>query len=708
MEKVLKKFDRDNFKNINFKIGGAFFAVFALLIGILISITSYLFHNVIESSENRLSQNITNVLSISISRISFSGKYHAQIFSDQLIEKEDSLKYIVILDDSGDIISKSYNPDYQEFIESKHLNSLKSYTSQISDLNKAGNKISYVTCCENQTIKEIAMPYYGSFDQGQIGVIVAGISSFTTHKDITRSRLILMLLGLFVTIIGVIIIYVVTNYISYPIIRLATMFQGILEFAPISVMVNDKDGRTIALSDEFKKKFLDKADEFVDVNQATQLFKGPDLEKMLTDVPTRHEGILTYLTLKFPLFDSMGKFYGVCGIATDVTERERFQKALLKSEADYRSIYETSPVGILNIGPDGHFQRCNRAFEEFVGYSEAELIAFSFKHTTHPDDVEVSAQEMKALLAGSKSNVSFEKRFIRKDGKTVWGHVSASVLRNEKGEFVKTISIVENINERKMAQEARDKLLVQEQIARLEAQKAVNARDEFLSIASHELKTPLTTLALQTQLLNRLIEQGRLNTLSKEKQQDMLRISRQHLERLSLLIDSLLDVSRIGAGKLALQKVDINLYDLLNDILQHFQMEFKEKGCAISLAGDTKIIGHWDKLRLEQVIVNLISNAIKFGAGKPIAVKAFVENGKAKFTVRDMGIGISKENQTRIFERFERAVSINSFGGLGLGLYIVKELVETHGGHISVESELGEGAMFIVELPLNHGARRGT
>lgn len=701
MEKRLKKFDRDNFKNINFKIGGAFFAIFALLIGILILITSYLFHNVIESSENRLSQNITNVLSISISRISFSGKYHAQIFSDQLIEKEDSLKYIVILDASGGVISKSYNPEYREFIESTHLKDLESYTSQISDLNKAGNKISYVSCCNNQTIKEIAMPYYGSFDQGQIGVIVAGISTFTTHKDIAKSRFILMLLGLFVTITGVIIIYVVTNYISYPIIRLATMFQGILEFAPISVMVNDKNGRTIAISDEFKKKFLDKADEFVDVNQATQLFKGPDLEKMLTDVPTRHEGILTYLTLKFPLFDSMGKFYGVCGIATDVTERERFQKALLKSEADYRSIYETSPVGILNVGPNGHFLRCNRAFEEFVGYSEAELIALSFIKTTHPEDVEISAREMNSLLAGEKPNVSFEKRFIRKDGQVVWGHVSASVLRNEKGEFIKTISIIENITERKLAEAARDKLLVQEQMARLEAQKAVNARDEFLSIASHELKTPLTTLALQTQLLNRLIEQGRLTTLSKEKQQDMLRISRQHLERLSLLIDSLLDVSRIGVGKIALKKVDINLYDLLNEILKHFQMEFKEKGCVVSLTGDTHIVGHWDKLRLEQVIVNLISNAIKFGAGKPISVKTFVENGKAKFTVSDMGIGISKENQTRIFERFERAVSVNSFGGLGLGLYIVKELVETHGGHISVESELGEGATFIVELPLS-------
>ncbi|AZZ36644.1 hypothetical protein CIK05_07520 [Bdellovibrio sp. qaytius] len=696
----MDELDRYSLKNINLKIGGAFFAIFALLIGILIFITSFVFHNIIESSENRLSQNITNVLSISISRISFSGKYHAQIFSDQLIEKEESLKYIVILDSSGGIISKSYNPKYKDFIENNRLSSFKNYTSQITELNKAGNKISYVTCCDNQTLKEIALPYYGSFDQGQIGVIVVGISTFTTNTEIARSRLILMLLGLFVTVIGVIVIYVVTNYISYPITRLATMFQGILEFAPIAVMVKDRDGKTIAVSDEFKNKFVDKADKFVDANQSNNLFKGPDLEKTLTDVPTRDEGVLSYLTLKFPLFDSQRKFYGVCGIATDVTERERFQKALLKSEADYRSIYETSPVGIINVNPNGQFLRCNRAFEEFVGYSESELMSQKFFDITYPDDIEASAKEMNSLVNGSKPLINIEKRYIRKDGKLLWAHVSASVLRNEKGEFVKTISIIENITERKMAEQARDQLLVQEQIARLEAQKAVNARDEFLSIASHELKTPLTTLSLQTQLFNRLIEQERLNSLSKEKQQDMVRISRQHLERLSLLIDSLLDVSRIGAGKLSLNKVDINLYDLLSDMLKHFQMEFKEKWCSVTLTGETQIIGHWDKLRLEQVIANLISNSIKFGAGKPIAVTTSVQNGWAKFKVHDMGIGISKENQSRIFERFERAVSLQSFGGLGLGLYIVKELVEVHGGKITVESELGKGSTFTVELPL--------
>lgn len=700
MEKRLKKFNNDNLKNINLKIGGAFFAVFALLIAILISTTSYLFHNVLESSENRLSENITNVLSISISRISFSGKYHAQIFSDQLIEKEEAIKYIVILDSTGGVISKSYETLYGDFIENTHLKALKDYSNQISEINKAGNKISYVHCCDNQILKEIAMPYYGSFDQGQIGVIVAGISTFTTHKEIARIRMILILLGIFVTVVGVFIIYLVTNYISYPITRLATMFKGILQFAPISVIVKDKAGETIAVSDEFKDKFVDKANELIDANQAVHLFKGPDLEKTLTDVPTRHEGVLSYLTLKFPLFDSFGKYYGVCGIATDVTERERIQKALLKSEADYRSIFETSPAGILNISKEGKFLRCNRAFEEFVGYTEAELKERHFADITHPEDKEISLNQMKDLVNGSSPHINFEKRYVKKNGQILWGHVSASVLRNENGEFVTAISIIENITERKRAEQARDQLLVQEQLARLQAQKAVNARDEFLSIASHELKTPLTTLALQTQLLNRLIEQGRLNTLSPEKQKDMVRISKQHLERLTLLIDSLLDVSRIGAGKLALNKEVLNLFDLIQEILKHFEMEFKDKNCVVQLLGDRTISGTWDKLRLEQVIVNLISNAIKFGAGKPITVRVFTENGIAKFSVQDHGIGISSDNQARIFERFERAVSLKSFGGLGLGLYIVKQLLDIHGGKISVVSEVGHGSTFTVELPL--------
>lgn len=182
-------------ENINLKIGLSFAAVFAVLIAIFLVITSLIFKNIIESSENRLSENITNVLSISISRISFSGKYHAQIFSDQLIEKESAIKYIVILNSTGEVISKSYQSNFMNFIEKDHFPSLKNHATQAFEISKTGNRIKYVECCENNAIKEIIMPYHGSFDQGQIGIIIVGISMFKTNTEIVNSTYFLVFLG---------------------------------------------------------------------------------------------------------------------------------------------------------------------------------------------------------------------------------------------------------------------------------------------------------------------------------------------------------------------------------------------------------------------------------------------------------------------------------------------------------------------------------
>lgn len=697
------RFFKENFKsfheNINLKIGLSFAAVFVVLITIFLVITSFIFKNIIESSENRLSENITNVLSISISRISFSGKYHAQIFSDQLIEKESAIKYIVILNSNGEVISKSYQPDFKNFIENEHFASLQSHALLASEINKTGNKIKYVECCNKQAIKEIIMPYHGSFDQGQIGIIIAGISMFRTNTDIVSSTFFLIFLGVVVSALGLLLIYIVANKISYPIRRQATMFQGILDYSPILVMVKDKKGNLLATSDEYKKNDI-ATQGHIDQIFSKEVEYWPSSDKTLKEIKTSSGDLLAFLTLKFPLFDKLGSVYGVCGIATDVTEDQRNQKALLKSESEFRSIFEISPVGIANIDRNGYFVRCNPSLQKILGYSNEELQKLTFNDITFPDDIHKGDSLWIEMISGNTDTVELDKRYIRKDGQTVWTHISATAIRNPKGDFIQTVTLVENVTERKEAEELRNQLFVQEKEARLEAQRAVVIRDEFLSIASHELKTPLTVLMMQTQLLNRLMEQDRLQSLSKQKQLELIQSSSQQLDRFSSLVNDLLDVGRLSEGALTLKRVKINLYEIVQGILPRFQPELVESGSLISLSGDKEVIGEWERLPIEQVIINLLKNAIKFGLGKEIKITVEKKGIMAVLTVSDQGIGISADFQTRIFERFERGVSSKSFGGLGLGLYISREFIEAHGGTIKVESELNKGSTFIVELPI--------
>lgn len=232
----------------------------------------------------------------------------------------------------------------------------------------------------------------------------------------------------------------------------------------------------------------------------------------------------------------------------------------------------------------------------------------------------------------------------------------------------------------------------------VQAQEAVRARDEFLSIASHELKTPLTPLKLQTQSLRRALTQAGHAPTSSEKIVRMLDSSDRQITRISRLIDDLLDISRISSGKMMLAFEDFRLADLLQEIVDRFAEEIKIAQCTVRLECDPGIRVCWDHFRMEQVIVNLLTNAIKYGAGGAIEIEAREAEGAVLLAVRDHGIGIAEADQRRVFGRFERAVSGHHFGGLGLGLYIVTQILEAHGGSIDLKSAFGEGSTFTIRL----------
>lgn len=233
-----------------------------------------------------------------------------------------------------------------------------------------------------------------------------------------------------------------------------------------------------------------------------------------------------------------------------------------------------------------------------------------------------------------------------------------------------------------------------------ELEQAVQIRDEFMSIASHELKTPLTSLSLQSQLRIRSLRKGDLTAFTAERLTKMFEADEKQIERITHLIDDMLDISRISTGKLSMDLERFDLCELVRDLVERSSEQFIAAGCPVKIEACESAVGSWDRFRIEQVVMNLLTNSMRYGAGKPILIQVTTANLGAQIVVRDQGRGIAEENFERIFERFERAILGNEISGLGLGLYIVKQILEAHHGSVRVESKLGQGSTFIVELPL--------
>jgi signal transduction histidine kinase len=231
-----------------------------------------------------------------------------------------------------------------------------------------------------------------------------------------------------------------------------------------------------------------------------------------------------------------------------------------------------------------------------------------------------------------------------------------------------------------------------------ELKQAVKARDDFLSVASHELKTPLTSLKLHIQMRRKAIDKGKEFDLPNLKK--MLESDEKQVNRITRLIDDMLDISRISQGRLILEKERFDLCVMARDVLDRFSLHFSEQGCALIQKLGCPATGVWDYFRAEQAFINLLTNAMKYGPGHPIEVGIHQERDFYRLWVKDEGRGIDPADHERIFRQFERAVPRTHISGLGLGLYIVQELMQAQGGKVEVESRLGEGATFSLLFPL--------
>ncbi|GIL17373.1 MAG: hypothetical protein BroJett040_11240 [Oligoflexia bacterium] len=315
----------------------------------------------------------------------------------------------------------------------------------------------------------------------------------------------------------------------------------------------------------------------------------------------------------------------------------------------------------------------------------------AFIKAIHPEDREKVNSAFTNSIK-SKTPYVIDHRLLMADGRVKHVIESGQTFYDKNNNPLRSVGTVQDITERKLMEE--------------ELRKAVTTRDEFLSIASHELKTPLSALYLQLQLIGRLINKD--NSTTSPQIAELGKKSVIACSQIIKLLNDLLDMTRIRTGKLELHKQAVNLSAEVKNTVALMSEEVTKSQCVIKVSAEESVIGIWDPSRINQIISNLLSNAIKYGQGKPIEVVVQLNKNEksAILSIRDFGIGIPKDMQQKIFQRFERAVSGDKFIGLGLGLYIVKQIIEAHGGTIKVDSEPGQGALFVVELPLQNEEER--
>lgn len=364
----------------------------------------------------------------------------------------------------------------------------------------------------------------------------------------------------------------------------------------------------------------------------------------------------------------------------------RSQTRVRKLQARVNRLIDSNIVGIVSWNIEGKITEANDVFLQMLGYSRDDLEygRIDWRRLSPPEWSMVDEQGFTELYAHG-AHRPIEKELLRKDGSRVPIIVGAALYQDTSSEGV---SFILDITEQKS---------IREDLAH-----ALRIRDDFISIASHELKTPLTSLMLQSDLLMRKLARADGTAFDPAQVQRAAELTRKQLGRLSRLVDDLLDVSRIQTGHLSLHRDAVDLSALVQETAERLAPAAAAAGAALCLeVPPDPVVGQWDAFRIEQVVTNLLTNAIRYGGAKPIGVSVVVSGETVHFRVADSGAGVSCEDQERIFHRFERASTSKANSGLGLGLFIARVIVELHDGRIWVESAgRGHGATFYVELPL--------
>jgi PAS domain S-box-containing protein len=382
----------------------------------------------------------------------------------------------------------------------------------------------------------------------------------------------------------------------------------------------------------------------------------------------------TYKALR----DEKGKIYGILNMAVDVTETVKSRELLKESESRFRQLADLMPEKVANTDAQGNFIYFNQGWLEYTGFTAEELISKGWVNFIHPNEKEEYLKSWQISLDSGK-DFEMEFRYLNKKNKYKWHLSRAEAVKDESGKIKMWICTATEIQKIKLEEKR---------------------KEDFLKMVSHELKTPITSIKGYVQLLLNLLRKEKEEKLSGKPYEMYLERVDHQISRLTRLISEMLDLSRIEKNKLDLQKETFSLNSLIAETVQ--DINYTNTGHNIYITEDYNCDVYGDKDRIGQVLINLVTNSIKYSPLNPdIEVRISKANeNKVSVSVKDAGIGIGKENQKKIFKRFYRVDGNNeeTYSGFGIGLYLANEIIQRHSGSLRVKSEMGKGSVFTFTL----------
>jgi len=399
-----------------------------------------------------------------------------------------------------------------------------------------------------------------------------------------------------------------------------------------------------------------------------------------------------------PIRSSSDALVGASVIARDRTERRRAEEALREVQEAFRTAFEDAPIGmaLFSVDPhaDGRLLQVNTSLCAITGYSAEELLRTSLHAVTHPLDQEQELVLAEDLLAGRIPNYQLEKRFVRRDGTPVWVMHNVSTVHDASGRLLYGIAQVQDITERKRAEEGLSRVAAELERRAVELERSNADLQQFAYVASHDLSEPLRMVSSYVQLLERRYGE-KLDTDAHE----FIEFAVDGVNRMQRLIDDLLAYSRVGTSEYRNEPIDVAA--LVDDTLRGMRATVSESGATVTQENLPTVVG--DPGQLRQLFQNLISNGIKFVEDGPphIHVSAQREGRTWRFAVADNGIGIDPHHAVRIFAVFKRLHGREAYPGSGIGLSICKRIVERHNGRIWVEPNEGGGSRFCFTIPVS-------